>query len=113
MPQHRDSFFDRPILLGDLFTKYKAVVWLIVGFLVAAGFGFQTPAHRFNEIEKANKAELQRIDRKADSLAVVIRELRPMIETSAIISCLSVSDRNASYLITCKRLLNQFEGGRD
>lgn len=110
MPPRNDSLFDRPIVLGDIFSRYKFVVWIVSAFLIAAGFGFETPAHRFNEMDKAYKSELARINGRADSLATVIRELRPLIETSAIISCLSVKGRDAApFLLTCERLLNKIE----
>jgi hypothetical protein len=60
--------------LSYLYDKWKPIIMAVILFLLAAGFGFQTPKSAFEEIRKEQKATNDRVQRLED-LAIVLNAM--------------------------------------
>lgn len=90
--------------------KYRALAYLLAAFLLAAGFGFKTPSERFSELDSAHHQRMDAIASRVDSAQAELDRALPLIETSAIIACLSIPEREAAqYRLPCRRLLEGYE----
>ncbi|MCW5591067.1 MAG: hypothetical protein KIS74_03110 [Burkholderiales bacterium] len=92
--------------VSRLMSRYRVVVWGAVAFLVAMGFGFKTPSQQFKELETSHAERDAAIEARVDRLERIV----PLVETNAVVACLSITEREAlQYRLPCRRLLE----GRD
>jgi hypothetical protein len=105
-PLERDFFG----WVSALLTRYKILFYIVAAFFVAAGFGFKTPDQRFDELDDSHLKDIQALEARVIRLEL----LAPLIETNAVIACLSITEREAQqYRLPCRRLLDGRGGVSD
>lgn len=72
-----------------LLTKYKIILWILAWFLIAAGFGFQTPAQTTNKLQK----EIDELAVSRDTLMVRQTEIRRTLNDLKFLACLNHMDQ--------------------
>lgn len=75
-----------------LFEKYRVLMWAIGGALLAFGFGFQTPATKFDQIGTTIKQVDGRLQLQIDTLKRDRMEQRQMMEFSVRYICAQLTD---------------------
>lgn len=75
-----------------LFEKYRVLVWAIGGLLLAFGFGFETPAAKFDGLEKSTKAGDAILQAQVDTLKEDRIQQRQMMEFSVRYICAQLTD---------------------
>lgn len=98
--------------LSYLFDKYRPLVWFAFLFLVAAGFGFQTPKQALDEVSATHHRADTIVNRRVDSLHVRIQNLERLalsVEALVRLRCIDTeSDLRAMRAagINCEAWLN-------
>lgn len=96
--------------INDALGRWRLLLWLLAAFLIAAGFDFRTPGARFDGIERAHSARMGAIEARVDSAQRDFERVLPLIETNAVIACLSIPEREAAQLrLPCRTLLESYQ----
>lgn len=75
-----------------LFEKYRVLVWAIGAILLAFGFGFQTPAAKFDELKQNVRAGDIKLQAQVDTLKEDRLQQRQMMEFSVRYICAQLTD---------------------